>query len=84
MEALLNRWIPHVMEKLPELFKCTWQTLYMMGVSGIISLALGLAVGVVLIAVRHGGGCQTLLFTVFWIKLSICSDPFLSLFYWQP
>lgn len=55
METLLNRWIPHVMEKLPELFKCTWQTLYMMGVSGIISLALGLAVGVALIAVRRGG-----------------------------
>lgn len=55
MEALLNKWIPHVMQKLPELFECTWQTLYMMGVSGVISLALGLVVGVVLIAVRRGG-----------------------------
>ena len=37
MEAILEKLIPNVMDKLPELWKCTGQTLYMMGLSGIIS-----------------------------------------------
>lgn len=55
MEAILEKLIPNVMDKLPELWKCTGQTLYMMGLSGIISFVLGLAVGVILIASRRGG-----------------------------
>ncbi len=55
MEVILEKLIPNVMDKLPELWKCTGQTLYMMGLSGIISFVLGLAVGVILIASRRGG-----------------------------
>ncbi len=58
MEALLEKLIPNVMDKLPELWKCTCQTLYMMGVSGIISFAIGLIIGVILIAVKPGGVLQ--------------------------
>ena len=58
METLLEQLIPNVMEKLPELWECTWQTLYMMGVSGIFSFIIGLVIGVVLIATRSGGVLQ--------------------------
>lgn len=59
MEALLEKIIPNMMERSPalweELLECTGQTLYMVLFSGIVSFVLGLALGVVLIAVRGGG-----------------------------
>lgn len=65
MQALLNSLIPNVLEKLPELWECTKQTLYMMGVSGVISFLIGLVIGVILIAVRQGGVLQnTILYSI--------------------
>ena len=65
MEALLEKIIPHMMDRAPELWvellECTGQTLYMVVVSGIISFVLGLALGVVLIAVRQGGVLENVL-----------------------
>lgn len=58
MKGLLETLIPNVIEKLPELWKCTGQTLYMMGVSGIFSFVIGLVIGVILIATRQGGVLQ--------------------------
>lgn len=65
MEAWLEKLVPNVMEKLPELWKCTGQTLRMMGMSGTISFVLGLLVGVMLISTRQGGVLQnTILYNV--------------------
>lgn len=65
MQALLNSFIPNVLGKLPELWECTKQTLYMMGVSGVISFLIGLVIGVILIAVRQGGVLQnTILYSI--------------------
>lgn len=61
METLLNRFLPHVMEKLPELYECTGQTLYMTAVSGLISFVIGIALGIVLIAAKPGGVLQNAL-----------------------
>lgn len=58
MGELLEKIIPNVLEKLPELWKCTGQTLQMMGVSGSISFVLGLLVGILLISTRQGGVLQ--------------------------
>lgn len=58
MVTLLEKLIPNVLEKLPELWECTGQTLYMTAVSGILSFVIGLVLGVVLIATRQGGVLQ--------------------------
>ena len=48
MVEFLNQIMPNVMGKLPELWKCTGQTLSMMLYSGIISFVIGIVLGVVL------------------------------------
>lgn len=55
MEELLKALIPNVMTKVPELFKSLWQTLYMMGVSGIISFVLGMIFGITLTVTKKKG-----------------------------
>lgn len=58
MVEFLNQIMPNVMGKLPELWKCTGQTLSMMLYSGIISFAIGIVLGVVLTVTKKGGILQ--------------------------
>ena len=54
MADLINNLLPNVVTKVPELIKCTWQTLYMMGSSGSISFFLGMIFGIVLTVTKKG------------------------------
>lgn len=54
MNAFLNRLIPHVMGKLGELGTSIWQTIVMVAVSGLVSLVIGLILGVALTVTRKG------------------------------
>ncbi len=58
MVEFLNQIMPNVMAKLPELWKCTGQTLSMMLYSGVISFVIGIILGVVLIVTKKGGILQ--------------------------
>lgn len=58
MVEFLNQIMPNVMGKLPELWKCTGQTLSMMLYSGIISFVIGIFLGVVLTVTKKGGILQ--------------------------
>ena len=58
MVEFLNQIMPNVMGKLPELWKCTGQTLSMMLYSGIISFVIGIVLGVVLTVTKKGGILQ--------------------------
>ena len=58
MEELLRQILPNVMEKLPEFWSSTLQTLYMVGVAGFISFFFGVFLGVVLTVTKAGGILQ--------------------------
>jgi len=45
----LEKLIPNVLPKIAEFYESCWQTLYMVGVSGMISLVLGIFCGVLLV-----------------------------------
>ena len=47
--------MPNLIKKSDEFLLAIWQTLFMMGVSGLISFAIGLLLGVVLSIARPGG-----------------------------
>ncbi|WP_124054303.1 methionine ABC transporter permease [Arcanobacterium ihumii] len=51
----LKYYFPNVFEDLPALWKATEETIYMLAVSGIISFALGLLFGTILIVTQRGG-----------------------------
>jgi D-methionine transport system permease protein len=55
LEDLFNILIPNVVTKVPELIKSFWQTLYMMGLSGIISFVLGMIFGITLTVTQKRG-----------------------------
>jgi len=55
MADLFNILIPNVVTKVPELIKSLWQTLYMMGLSGIISFVLGMIFGITLTVTKKRG-----------------------------
>ncbi len=55
MQELLNKWIPNVMERLPDFWQAIGDTLLMVIWSGAISFVLGLALGVVVTVTRPGG-----------------------------
>lgn len=52
MIELLQKIMPHVVEKYPELIKCTIQTLQMVFQSGSISFCIGLVFGIILTVTR--------------------------------
>ena len=54
MVEFLTKIMPHVMDRLPELFLSLWQTTYMMVITGVISFALGLVFAFALIVTRKG------------------------------
>ena len=55
---LLHNLLPNVMTKLPELWTCFKQTMFMIATSGSISFLLGMFFGVVLISTKKGGILQ--------------------------
>ncbi len=55
MQELLNKWIPNVMERLPDFYQAMGDTLLMVLWSGAISFVLGLALGVVITVTKPGG-----------------------------
>lgn len=55
MQELLNKWIPNVMERLPDFWQAIGDTMLMVVWSGVISFVLGLALGVVVTVTRPGG-----------------------------
>ncbi len=55
MQELLNKWIPNVMDRLPDFWQAIGDTLLMVVWSGAISFVLGLALGVVVTVTRPGG-----------------------------
>ena len=55
MEAFLNKLLPNVTNKIPELIESTKETIYMTLVSMSIAFVLGLGLGILLILSRSGG-----------------------------
>ncbi len=55
MQEILNNWFPNVVTKIPEFKESIWQTLVMVGWSGIISLTLGLILGIILVVTKKNG-----------------------------
>jgi len=55
MAELFNTIMPNVVTKVPELIKSLWQTLYMMGLAGIMSFALGMIFGITLTVTKKRG-----------------------------
>lgn len=55
MQEFLNKLLPNVMTKLPELYESIGETLIMLLWSGSISLILGLLLGIILIVTKPGG-----------------------------
>lgn len=55
---LLTKLLPNVLGKIPELITCLWQTLFMIGLSGIISFFIGMGLGILLVATKKGGVLQ--------------------------
>jgi D-methionine transport system permease protein len=55
MAELLEKLVPHVIVRFQELLLSTWQTLYMTGLTGIISFLFGLLFGIILTIARKDG-----------------------------
>jgi len=58
MEEILLKYIPNVLNSKEEIIKSIYQTLTMISISGVISLALGILFGVLLIVTRKGNILQ--------------------------
>lgn len=56
--GLLENIAPNVVAKSSELLESCYQTLYMVGLSGLISFVLGLTIGVILTVTKSGGILQ--------------------------
>lgn len=57
---LLTKLLPNVLGKIPELLTCLWQTVFMIGLSGLISFFFGMGLGILLIATKKGGVLQNI------------------------
>lgn len=55
MEVMLSKWLPNVINKLPEFKESIIETFIMVGWSGIVSFAIGLVLGVILTVTKPGG-----------------------------
>lgn len=58
MAELLNQIIPDVVARSDQLWRAFWETIQMVGISGAISLVLGIPYGVLLFTTREGGVLQ--------------------------
>ena len=54
MESLVQKLLPNVITKLPEIYKATGETLLMILVAGLISFIIGLIFGVILVVTGKG------------------------------
>ncbi|GHV92589.1 ABC transporter permease [Spirochaetia bacterium] len=54
MDDLLKALLPNVRTKVPELIKCSLQTLHMMALTGIIAFSIGIVLGIILTITRKG------------------------------
>lgn len=54
MAELINSLLPNVIERVDDLQKATGETLYMLGIAGVISFVFGMFFGVILIVTRKG------------------------------
>lgn len=54
MESLVQKLLPNVITKLPEIYKATGETLLMILVAGLISFIIGLILGVILVVTGKG------------------------------
>ena len=54
MESLVQKLLPNVITKLPEIYKATGETLLMILVAGLISFVIGLILGVILVVTGKG------------------------------
>lgn len=60
MAEIISKYFPHVVTKLPEFYKSIGQTFQMVLWSGIISLVLGLVIGITLVVTKKDGILQNL------------------------
>ena len=54
MADLLQKLLPNAIEKIPEIYKATGETLLMIVVAGAISFVIGLVLGVILVVTKKG------------------------------
>ncbi|MBD7914700.1 ABC transporter permease [Clostridium sp. Sa3CUN1] len=54
MEDLIQKLLPNVITKLPEIYKATGETLLMIAVAGLISFFIGIVLGVILVVTGKG------------------------------
>ena len=54
MEGLVQKLLPNVITKIPDIFKATGETLIMILVAGLISFVIGIILGVILVVTREG------------------------------
>ncbi|KAJ53089.1 D-methionine transport system permease protein [Clostridium tetanomorphum] len=53
MIKFLNLIIPNVVDLFPDMIKALWETIYMVGISGIISSLIGIPLGIILVVTRE-------------------------------
>lgn len=58
MEELIQKLLPNVVTKVPEIIEATGETLLMIVVAGIISLVIGIILGVILVVTKQGNILQ--------------------------
>lgn len=63
MLNLISYLFPNVINKIPELINCSWQTLFMMLISGIFVFAIGGVLGITIVVTAKGGILEN---TVLW------------------
>ncbi|AEF84284.1 D-methionine transport system permease protein MetI [Treponema primitia ZAS-2] len=54
MDEILKKLALNMVNKVPELIKCFWQTLHMMALTGIIAFTIGLVLALILTVTRKG------------------------------
>lgn len=84
MEALLNQWMPNVMNKQADFIQAIWDTLLMVGWSGAIAFILGLFLGILITVTKPGGILENnLLFQILDKVINFFrSIPFIILLTW--
>lgn len=81
MAEQINSLLPNVVNKLPELVESIFQTLYMIGISGVISFIFGSILGIILVVTRKGNILENkIIFNVLDKVVNTCrSIPFIIL-----
>lgn len=55
MNAIIEQYLPNVVDILPEISESIWQTLYMVGITAGIAGILGIILGIILVVTEKGG-----------------------------